>query len=347
MKSQHIFRIFFLSSIIFILFACKKNEEQVPVTINAESATEVTETSFKVSWSINSSDINSLSIELSSKNTFEPIEKAISVVNTSQKSQVVDQMNGATTYHYRVRASLNDGSTVLSAGKSVTTSYKTESVTITTSDGINIAGKLKYLESQKNDKPGIIFMHELGVWVNNWQSADLITSLIAQGYACLIIDFRGHGQSDYYPLPTDQSQIEEFVNAVTKDLIASIAFLQSHEIVDGEQLALVGGSLGAIMAIAGNGYDEVKATVSLSASQLGIYSVFPGLKINSAFFIAGELDANQAVNFAEEAAALYEIAEEPKKLKILSGNSSHGTDLLISPGLNQEIIDWINARFNK
>ena len=317
------------------------------MTITPESATDVTETSFKVSWSINSFDINSLSIELSLKDTFEPIEKVVEVVNTSQTSQIIDQMKGATTYHYRVKASLNDGSTVLSAGKSVTTSYKTESLTITTSDGINIAGKLKYLESQKDKRPGIIFMHELGVWVNNWQSADVVTSFIAQGYACLIIDFRGHGQSDDFPLPTTPSQVEEFINEVTKDLSASIDFMQAHEIVNEDQLALIGGSLGGIMAIAGNGYDEVKATIALSAPQIGIYSIFPDLNIKSAFFIAGELDVNQTANFAEEAAALYEIAEEPKKLKILPGNSAHGTDLLISPGLNQEIIDWINAGFVK
>jgi len=255
-------------------------------------------------------------------------------------------MKGATKYFYRIKVELIDGTTKFSEAKVVQTSYKTEAVTIATSDGINIAGKLKYLESEQGIRPGIIFMHELGIWVNNWQNAEVVTHLIAQGYACLIIDFRGHGQSDDFPLPS-VSEIEAFINEVAKDLIASIDFMKVHEVVDGERLVLAGGSLGAIMALAGNGFDEVKASVSLSASRLGINSIFQGVLINSAFFIASEHDiTSQGVNFPDEATQMYNNAEEPKKLKIILSSSEHGTNLL-TPELNQEIIDWINDRVDK
>ncbi len=346
MKSQPIIRVFILCAFLLVFFSCKKEEADAPITITLESASEIKETSFIVNWSANSADISQLTIQFAFNESFSPIEKEFEITNINENSLEVNELEGATQYKYRLKALLNNGGIIYSKISSVTTSYKIEPVTFTTSDGILIAGKLKYLESNNDIKPAIIFMHELGVWVNNWQNADVVTSLIAQGYICLIIDFRGHGQSGDYPLPTDASEIEAFINSTSQDLIASINFLKTKDVVDANQFALVGGSLGAIMAVAGNEFDGVKATVALSASRLGIFSIFPELNINSALFIAGELDVNiQSVNFATEANALYNMAEEPKKLVILPGNSAHGTNLLLAPGVNQEIISWINARF--
>lgn len=123
--------------------------------------------------------------------------------------------------------------------------------------------------------------------------------------------------------------------------------MKSHNKVDGENLSLIGGSLGAIMAIAGNGYPEVKTSVALSGSTLGMYSVFPSMVVNSAFFIAAENDAtSQGINFATEAQFLYQASEDPKKLKIIPNSNEHGTALLTVPGLDQEIMEWIEEGFN-
>ncbi len=347
MKSQPIIRVLIPFLILIVILSCKKEEGEAPINFTLQSASDIKETSFKINWTVNSNDINQITIQLALDESFNSIEKEVIVAQINQNSQEVNQLNGATQYNYRIKALLNNGDVIFSQIGSVTTSYKSEPVTFTTSDGILIAGKLKFLESNSGANPGIIFMHELGAWVNNWQNADVVTSLIAQGYVCLIFDFRGHGQSGDFPLPTDASEIEAFVTSVSQDLIASIDFLKTKDVIDANQLALVGGSLGAIMAVAGNEFEEVKATVALSASRLGIFSIFPELKINSALFIAGELDANtQSVNFATEANALYNMAEEPKKLMILADNSAHGTNLLLTPGVNQEIINWINTRFD-
>ena len=347
MKSQPIIRVFILCAFLLVLFSCKKEEANTPTSITMGSASDIKESSFKVNWSVNFNDISQLTIQLAFDESFSPIEKEVVVSHINQNNQEVNQLNGATQYNYRIKALLNNGDVIFSQISSVTTSYKSEPVSFTTSDGILIAGKLKFLESNSGAKPGIIFMHELGAWVNNWQNADVVTRFIAQGYICLIIDFRGHGQSSDFPLPTDVSEIEAFVNSVSQDLIAAIEYLKTKNVVDSNRLALVGGSLGAIMTIAGNEFEEVKASVALSASRLGVFSIFPELHINSVLFIAGELDENvQGVNFAAEANALYNMAEEPKKIIVIPGNSSHGTNLLLTPGVNQEIIGWINARLN-
>jgi hypothetical protein len=43
---------------------------------------------------------------------------------------------------------------------------------------------------------------------------------------------------------------------LAKDLQAAIEYMNAHELVSGT-LGLIGGSMGAIMALAGNGYEEV------------------------------------------------------------------------------------------
>jgi dienelactone hydrolase len=346
MKSQPIIRVFILFSLLICILSCKKDEtpQNEPITISVESATDITETSFKFAWSATSSAFDKLIVQIAHDVSFEPLLKEIIIDDHSQTNLLIQDLDGATNYKYRIKAVLSNGNNVYSNHKTVTTSFETESVRLVTSDGYELAAKLKYLQSQKGEKPGIIFMHELGIWVNNWQSAEVVTQLIAQGYACLVFDFRGHGQSDDYPLPTNLAEIEAFVGVLSHDLSAALNFMNNSEEVDGNKLALVGGSMGGMMAIAGNGYDEVKSTVALSASQLGVYSIFPNMEVSSAFFIAGALDVNaHNVSFGNEATNLYNNASEPKKLKVYEDESAHGTELLLKSGLNEEIIDWINT----
>jgi len=342
----HQFKIIMAAVLLLpMIFSCNKEDNNVPATIAVESETDISETGFTINWTVSSSDIEKITIKLSKEKTINVDVKVIEVSNTSQTSQKIEGLFGATTYYYRIDVDLADNSSVESDVKSVTTSFETTSVNIITSDGIKLAGKLKYLSSNNGKKPGIIFMHELRALGNEWNDAKIVTQLIAKGYVCLILDFRGHFLSDYVPLPVEHSEVEAFIYEVSKDLIASVEFMKSHEKVDGQNLALVGGSLGGIMAIAGNGYEEVVASVSLSGSTLGMYSIFPSLKVKSAFFIAAENDiTSQGVNFAIEAEGMYNGADEPKKLKIIPDSNEHGTILLTVPGLNEEIIEWIDAR---
>lgn len=337
MKSQPLLKMLIWCLFLSIMFSCTKTEEEKPIIrIIVESETEVSETSFVVNWNINSAAITSIKIELSDKINFSTVLKTVSVSDVSKKSRLIDSLKGASRYYYKIVAEA-DGQIVTSDVKNVTTSYKTETVSFTTSDGYKIAARLKYLESKAEKSPGIICMHELGVFVNNWNNNELVTSLIANGFVCMVLDFRGHGQSDDF----DLQDIASDLSMVVPDLHAAIQYLKNHPAVETENIALMGGSLGAIMSIAGNGYDEVKCSVALSGARIGIYSIFPEMEINSAFFVAGELDINANADFAEEASKLYEIAVEPKKLKIIPGISAHGTDLLGTSGIKEEIEDWL------
>lgn len=352
MITQKIIQPSLLLFILLLFCSCQKADDEptgqaVNETITMDSFSDVTETSFKVIWSSNSSDLKSISIEISLEQSFNVLEKVVEIENISQTSFTITQLNGATKYYCRLRAVLENGNSLMSESKIMSTSYKTDMVSFTTSDGIEIVGELKYLENMATIKPGIIFMHELGATTNNWRNSDVVISLVAQDYACLIIDFRGHSQSGDFPLPTSYAEVEPFINEVSKDLIAALEFMKSNEVVNGDNTALVGASLGGIIAIAGNAYDEVKTSVAVSASQLGIYSIFPALEINSAFYIAAELDANLEVNFADEATKMYNKTEGSKKLTIINGSAEHGTKLLNLPSINEDIINWINSHLQE
>ncbi len=348
MKSLQVSRIIFFLLIIGIIASFNKEENTDSIKITVKQEKNITESGFTANWSVNSQQITSVSIELSTEESFDTNKLIVDIIDPYQTSQKIEGLSGATTYFYKIIMEMEDGNILMSDIVSVTTSYTTVTIKITTSDGINLAGKLKYLESNSSKKPGIVFMHELRALGNEWNDAKVVTQLIAKGYVCLILDFRGHFLSDYVELPTENSQVEAFIYEVSKDLIAAVEFMKTHEKVDGNNIALVGGSLGAIMAIAGNGYDEVKASVALSGTKLGMYSIFPSLQVKSTFFIAAENDiTSQGINFAAEATEMYHVSDEPKKLKIIPNSDEHGTILLNVPGLNQEIIDWIDARFNE
>jgi len=339
-----IYLIFFFS-IIVICTSCKKDDSEDEFTITNVSASDISESEFTASWSMPDAEIKQAIVEVSSNEDFSELVHDIILLIISERSIKVTNLYGASKYYFRIRIIFNDDSELISNTKSVFTTYTTESVMITTDDGIEVSGKLSYLDRMGSKRPGIIFMHEMGAWVNNWKASDVLVELVSKGYVCLVIDFRGHGQSSDWELPTTIGGVEAFINVIEMDLIASIDYLESQAIVDSGRIALMGGSLGAIMALAGNGFECVKASVSLSASRMGVNSIFPSHQITSALFIAAELDENAFnTNFATEATKMYEQAAEPKKLIILEGKTDHGTNLL-SPTINQEIVEWIEARF--
>lgn len=332
-----------LSLTVFV--SCKKSTDDSPKTIELLSPTNITETSFTANWNMDASDVKSIFIELATDNNYENIIANIET-SANTNSWDIEGLTGATKYYHRLVVEFNDGSIINSGTKSIRTAYISESVMFTTTDDMTIAGKISYLSTNETPKPGIIFMHEMGVFVNNWNSSDVVLGLVAKGYVCLVFDFRGHGNST--PLD-DISILLSDKSLIATDLIAAMDFLKNHTKVDSSNIALVGASLGAIMAVAGNGFEEVKTSVSVSGIEDGIYEIFPDLIISSALFMVAENDIRNVPNgnFPEEAQSMYNISQEPKKLIIVPGASAHGTELLASESLINEIINWVDLRFNE
>jgi len=299
----------------------------------------VTESGFQLNWSItNAVGFNTIEVLLAEDEEMTEIVRFIELNDISSQNEIFDGLKGATPYFYTITLK-NQGSTVLeSEVKRAETSFKMESFSLLTEDSYSLTAKLAYLESVSGSRPGIIMMHEFGVWVNPWVGADLTKQLVADGYVCLTFFFRGHATStpvdDMMTLINDKS-------ILTRDLQAAIDYMNEHELVSGT-LGLIGGSMGAIMALAGNGHEEVLSSVALSPTSDGVFSIFPNMTLSSVYYLVGELDVRdqQGGDFPAETEGLYNMTEEPRKLNIIPDTDDHGSNLLSRDSLNISIKEW-------
>jgi dienelactone hydrolase len=230
----------------------------------------------------------------------------------------------------------------LSPSLSFQTSCITEKLFITTADGYKIETTIMFTDSASSLKSCVIFMHELGKG-RSWDHKDIVLELVAKGYVCVLFNFRGHGNSS--PV-NDLGQLLIDKSLVAKDLDAVFHHMKADVHVDSTRFGLIGASIGATMAVAGNGYKGVKTSVALSGLQDGIYTLFPGMLIQSTLYIVGEKDVSASLNvdFAKDAQYMYNQTGDPKKLIIVPGSEYHGTELLKVAGISKEIVEWISAK---
>jgi pimeloyl-ACP methyl ester carboxylesterase len=184
-------------------------------------------------------------------------------------------------------------------------------------------------------------------------NTEILNNLVSQGYICLTFDFRGHGRSDDWGIDVDFSQgadiviqnIKEYVEIYAKDdMISAVKFLRKHEKVDRNNIALIGGSLGANCAINGCNLKGVKAVVAMSPSTVGI---LPDLDLKNIFYLVGEYDyisSSGGPSYIEDTKKLFEHSAEPKKLFVLPQESSHGLEYIGKLDISQQIVNWINTR---
>jgi len=326
--------------LVLSIHSCEKDSPD-PASIDVQSPSDITENGFRLNWTISNQNFQSINIDLSLDRDLEVIEESVSISDANQASYLFTAKRGATKYYYRISLT-GDGETLAESDLyGVETSYEVQGVKLVTSDGMNLTGSLAYLQSNTGTRSGIIMMHELGVWVNPWLDSPLLKSLVSEGYVCMSFFFRGHGTSSSVD-GGFQALIDD-LGLVAKDLDAAISYMNANEMVTQGKLGLIGASLGGIMALAGNGYEGVLTSVSLSAPSTGVYNIFPDMTLKSVFYLVGELDINQASNadFPRDAQFLFNSSEEPKKLTIVTGTSDHGTQLLSRDSLKISIQEWI------
>ena len=332
-----------LIAILFIslTYSCESEGEETPdIPVLSVLATSViSETGFQLNWSISKLEgFQSISIAVSKDKELATIIESFELDDITRESLLVSDLQGATIYYFRISLMHNGVTVAESDIEAAETSYRMESFQIVTEDAYSLSSKLSYLESKAGSRPGIIMMHEFGVWVNPWVGSDLLRQLVADGYVCLTFFFRGHGTSTPVDDPMDLINDKSLL---TRDLQATIDYMNENELVSGE-LGLIGGSMGAIMALAGNGYEEVLTSVALSPTRDGVFLIFPNMTLSSVYYLVGELDIHdlEGGDFPAETNILYELTEEPRKLNIIPGTADHGTNLLSRDSLNTSIKEW-------
>ncbi len=337
MTTQRILIAIFL---VLSIHSCEKDNTD-PVSLAVQKPSEVMETSFQLNWTVSNHNFQSITIDLSLDRNLEAIEESITISDATQKSCSFTGKKGATKYYYRISL-IMDGKTLMASDMyGVETAYEAQGVTLVTSDDKNLNGSLTFLKSNAETRPGIILMHAMGVWVNPWIDSPLLKRLVSEGYVCFTFFFRGHGSSS--SIDGDVMSLFEDKSLIASDLDAAISFMSDNELVTRNSLGLIGASLGGIMALAGNGYDQVITSVSLSAPADGVYEIFPNMTLSSVYYLVGELDIRPEMNsdLPRDARMLYNSSEAPKKLTIVEGTSDHGTELLSKDDLIESIKEWI------
>ncbi|VVB97805.1 2-succinyl-6-hydroxy-2,4-cyclohexadiene-1-carboxylate synthase [uncultured archaeon] len=214
-----------------------------------------------------------------------------------------------------------------------------EKITFRTKDGVLIAGN--YYNPQKEHSPVFLLLHMMPATKESWNTFAL--RLEAQGFACLAIDLRGHGES----IDKNGKRIDykEFRDAEHRDSMNDIEsakeFLARQKDVDISRFAVAGASIGANLALWQASMDkDVRLLVLLSAglnyreietSELA--SKYSG----PVYILAGEGDTYAATSSRQ----LYDIFPGDKRLNIINGKL-HGTNMFdVMPELIDELLEWI------
>jgi pimeloyl-ACP methyl ester carboxylesterase len=204
---------------------------------------------------------------------------------------------------------------------------------------VMLVGDFYALPDADNEHPAVLLLHMLGSARIAWNT--LIPSLLEAGYGVLTVDLRGDGESgDLW-----DGQKAQY------DTLMWLAWLREQSSVKDDSVSIVGGSMGASLALAGCAADEAcVTTIALSPAE-GQTILIPvkeavseGLAERSAFLIASQRDRSSA----ETLRTLLTVAKGEINAYLITG-SLHGTDIIGSRNdrtrdpVIKPIVDWLNA----
>jgi uncharacterized protein len=222
-------------------------------------------------------------------------------------------------------------------------------VSFETADGLRLDGWFVPARPPATGYTIIVFNGNGG---NRAYRAPLAAQLAARGIATLVFDYRGYGGNP--GLPSE--------HGLARDARAAVAFLKARPDVDRSRLVYFGESLGAAVAVGLAAEDPPAAMIlrspftSLVAMGRHHYPAlpvqwllrdrYPSLdrigRIHTALLvIAG--DADRIVPM-DDSVALYEAANDPKRLVILEGADHNDAELTFGPRVVQAVTELLLGR---
>ena len=203
-------------------------------------------------------------------------------------------------------------------------------VTFSAADGVAIAGE--FYEASQRPSPGVVLVHMLSRNRGDWGGVpDRIRDA---GITALAIDLRGHGQSSGSP---------QDLQIMIQDVRAAAQWLASRPNVRGDQIAIVGASLGASLALlAAVEVPQVRAIGLLSPSL-----DYRGLRTDTGLIKRlGARSIWLAASDQDPLAlrTLRDIAAEPSgpREQHVSSVLAHGTVLLDKDqDVGRALVDWL------
>ncbi len=215
---------------------------------------------------------------------------------------------------------------------------------LTTVDGYKV-GAWFWPAGGKKAAPSIILLHQRGKDKSSW--GDFPAQLVAEGFAVIAIDLRGHGQTtdpSGQSIPLNSLRDSDY-QAMLNDVGAAHAYLAQQKGVDADRVGIIGASIGANLALLYAAQDRrVRTVVALSPGldykSLKPLPVMGPLDKRPLFLIASKGDKYSIDCIQALASAA--LKDAPVSMRVFDG-SAHGTDIFAAqPGLDMTIINgWL------
>jgi dienelactone hydrolase len=219
-----------------------------------------------------------------------------------------------------------------------------KAVRIATNDGWQLAAWYWPPKNTKVKAPGIILLHQRGADKSSWGS--IPAKLLAEDYAVLAIDLRGHGETldpQGQSVPLAALKEADYL-AMLNDVAAAREYLAAQPSVNGERMAIIGASIGANLAIMYASKDYRIRTVICLSPGLDYFGLKPADHLaaygeRALYLIASSGDKYSYDSCAQLAA---QALADPVSFRKFTGKG-HGTDLLASQdGLADTIVSgWL------
>ena len=217
-----------------------------------------------------------------------------------------------------------------------------KAVRIVTSDGWQLAAW--YYAPKRDNAPGVILLHQRGADKSSW--GVLPVKLLAEDFAVLAIDLRGHGESvDPQGKSVALAALHEAdYLAMLNDVAAAREYISAQQHVNGERVAIIGASIGANLAIMYASTDRRVRTTACLSPGLDYYGLKPmeyleGYGKRALYLVAAKGD-EYAYSSCEQLAA--QALADPVSFRKFEGKA-HGTALLTAEtGLADTIVSgWL------
>lgn len=214
--------------------------------------------------------------------------------------------------------------------KDITEPGNGENITLTTSDGVQLAADFYAPERLNEDTDVLILVHEAYRDRSSWDNFRIAAQ--ETGFAVIALDLRGHGQSGGDLV---------FDEAIDHDIDAVLDWISASPDLNEDRIAIAGASVGANLALrAGARHTQINSLALLSPGmmywEIGIESAILDYGRRPSLLVASEGDAYSATSVQR----LNELGRGYDKLVIYPG-TGHGTEMIRSqPDLIPMMLEW-------
>ena len=208
-----------------------------------------------------------------------------------------------------------------------------EEINFTTSDGLNINGKIY----RGGGNLAVLFTHQRGPGMNQKSWQYFAEELAAKGYTVATFNFRGIGKSD--------GDINMMENLVVEDTLAAIEYLNAEGF---DRIVCIGAETGGTSCLeaaqthALDGVVAITAVLSLGEPTSISDEDLQNLDMPKLFIYSED---NPFERIPEHMQRMYELSPEPKELVVFPGEA-HGTNMFFASykdEFRQKLIDFLQG----